>query len=267
VVETNADKAEVLCAQFFLPKPAVSAVPTQPTYPKPAWKFEPPTDSQILQAFKGMKRGKATMPGTVPNDVLNICADLLAPYIGPIYRATFILKDYPAAFSTTNTIVFWKPGKDNYSDPNAWRPIVLSNGWGRGLNATINADLMARCELHKILPANHFGGRPGRSTADSLQTVVSITKNAWRAGDVVSFLLLDIKGAFPSVDIPMLLHDMRMQRIPREITDWLRRRFSQRKTTLLFDNFVSEVFNVANGLDQGDPLSQLLYILYNAALF
>ncbi|KAF8998478.1 hypothetical protein BDZ89DRAFT_969961, partial [Hymenopellis radicata] len=34
-----------------------------------------------------------------------------------------------------------------------------------------------------------------------------------------------------------------------------------------FDDFVSEIFSMLNGLDQGDPFSQLLYILYNASLF
>ena len=41
---------------------------------------------------------------------------------------------------------------------------------------------------------------------------------------------------------------------------------SNRKTRLKFDNYISEIINVANGIGQGDPLSMLLYILYNADL-
>lgn len=65
----------------------------------------------------------------------------------------------------------------------------------------------------------------------------------------------------------MLMHEMRTAGIPNEITEWLERRFSKRKTTLRFDDYASDVFPVMNRLDQGDPFSQLLYILYNASLF
>ena len=39
-----------------------------------------------------------------------------------------------------------------------------------------------------------------------------------------------------------------------------------RKTRLKFDDHVSNIINIENGIGQGDPLSMLLYILYNADL-
>ncbi len=47
--------------------------------------------------------------------------------------------------------------------------------------------------------------------------------------------------------------------------DWLRQRLGGRKTILTFDDFKSIIFDVTNGLDQGDPLSQILYIIYNSS--
>ena len=41
---------------------------------------------------------------------------------------------------------------------------------------------------------------------------------------------------------------------------------TNRRTKLKFDDFTSESINVNNGIGQGDPLSMLLYILYNADL-
>ncbi|KAF9017482.1 hypothetical protein BDZ89DRAFT_920162, partial [Hymenopellis radicata] len=57
-----------------------------------------------------------------------------------------------------------------------------------------------------------------------------------------------------------------MRGIPHQITDWLISRFEKRRTTMAFDDFLSDEFPVENGLDQGDPISQLIYILYNAGL-
>ncbi len=96
--------------------------------------------------------------------------------------------------------------------------------------------------------------------------MVASIKDAWRQGDVVTVLFLDVKGAFPSVDVDMLIHEMLMMGIPVQYMDWLCRRLEGRKTVLTFDDFKSLVFEVTNGLDQGDPLSQILYIIYNSSV-
>ncbi|THU77076.1 hypothetical protein K435DRAFT_703197 [Dendrothele bispora CBS 962.96] len=55
--------------------------------------------------------------------------------------------------------------------------------------------------------------------------------------------------------------------VPGEIVEWLKRRYAGRKTRLLFDDFVSDLFLVLGGEDQGDPFSAIGYILYAAGIF
>ena len=126
--------------------------------------------------------------------------------------------------------------------------------------------MVTMCEQLKILPTNHFGARPGWTTTDSIHLLTKTVKDTWRKNQVVSALFLDVKSAFPSVDITRLVHNMRKQGIPKEYTNWLTRHLRSRQTNLTFDGFQSECFNVKNGLDQGDPLSGILYLLYNSDL-
>ncbi|KZP22588.1 hypothetical protein FIBSPDRAFT_716931, partial [Athelia psychrophila] len=77
---------------------------------------------------------------------------------------------------------------------------------------------------------------------------------------------LDISGAFPNAVIPVLIHNMRKRRIPVEFTDWIVRQNEGRKTRLTFDGFKSEVFEVWNGIDQGNPLSMPIYGFYGPDL-
>jgi Reverse transcriptase (RNA-dependent DNA polymerase) len=91
-------------------------------------------------------------------------------------------------------------------------------------------------------------------------------KDAWHKGQVVSALFLDIKGAFPSVDINRLIHNMRKHGIPQEYTKWMKQRLGNRRTTLSFDDYQTAAFIVVNGLDQGDPYSGICYLLYNTDL-
>ncbi|PBK70567.1 hypothetical protein ARMSODRAFT_1035390, partial [Armillaria solidipes] len=68
------------------------------------------------------------------------------------------MEEYPNVLSATNTIILRKPGKSDYQNPNAYCPIILSDGWGWGLHATLNQDLVAWCEHLGLIPDRHFGG-------------------------------------------------------------------------------------------------------------
>jgi ribonuclease HI len=119
-------------------------------------------------------------------------------------------------------------------------------------------------ERYGLLPATHFGFRPGRTTTDAILLAEKFVRDAWRRGDVVSGLFLDVSGAFPSVHLPRLIHNLRSRGVPVEVTDWITAKLSDRSTTLSFDGFRSDAFPVLGGLDQGCPLSGILYIFYNA---
>ncbi|KAJ3979116.1 hypothetical protein F5890DRAFT_1421827, partial [Lentinula detonsa] len=157
IAEENTEKEQIYRDAFFPAPPEVSNVPVNTSYPPPKWDFTPPTDRQILQAIRRLKNGKATRPGTIPNDVFKATAELITPHLGPIYRATFTLNTYPDEWSRTETIVLKKPGKADYRDPNAWRPITLSNGHGRLLNSCIAEEITKQAELLGLIPAMQFG--------------------------------------------------------------------------------------------------------------
>ena len=261
---TNTEKSRLFYEAFYPEVPRQGSEESSFTYPPQKWKFTPITDDQITRAIDNMLPYKATAPDTVPNCVLKEAKQLLVPYLGPLFQATFNIGYYPEQWARTLTIVLKKPGKTNYEMPNAWRPISLSNGFARLLNACISNELVNRCEIHDILPKNHFGARPGHSTTQAVHYLAASIKNAWQKRKVVSALFLDVKGAFPSVDISRLQHDMRLRGIPKEYTDWIARRMQGRKTRLSFDDYTSEAFAVENGLDQGDPFSVIGYMIYNS---
>lgn len=114
-------------------------------------------------------------------------------------------------------------------------------------------------EKYGLLPNNSFGGRAGRSCTNSLMVNVDWIHKKWREGKLVSGLFLNISGVFPNTVIPALIHNMRKQRIPAELTDWIMRQNDGRTTRLSFDGFKLASFSVRNGVDQGNPLRMPLY--------
>lgn len=121
-------------------------------------------------------------------------------------------------------------------------------------------------ETHNLLPGTHFRGRPGRSTKDSLHLLENTIRHAWRQKKVVSALFLDIEGAFPNTVTDRLIHNMKVCHLPPEIITYTERMLWGRKTKLCFDDYTSEWFDITNGIGQGDPLSMILYIIYNSDL-
>ena len=45
--------------------------------------------------------------------------------------------------------------------------------------------------------------------------------------------------------------------------EWLGRQLEGGQTTLVFDNYQSELFDIKDGLDQGDAQSLIVWIIYN----
>ena len=263
---TNPAKAAVFHRSFFPPPPLTSNTPPDPTYPEPAWAFRAITDQQVERVFRLMKPHKATFTGSLHNDFMRHTSDLIAPLYAPLYCATFMLEYYPDTWKQTETIVLRKPNRGDYHDPNSWRPIVLSKGEARALNKCIAEDLSWGCEAKQLLPTQHYGGCPGRRATDAVMAMVAEIKNAWRNGKVATAIFLDVKGAYPSTDVEMLRHEVRLAGIPTQYTEWLQRRMAGRTTTISFNGHQSVAFAVENGLDQGDPASGILYSLYNAGL-
>jgi hypothetical protein len=179
---SNDDKARIFYKAFFPAKPLVSTVPAGYEYPDPKWEHAPITDEQIGAAIQALKPRKASKIDSVTNDVLINTRELIIPHIGPLFRATDTLKWYPQRWKVMQTPIIKKPGKADYTVPGAWRPVVLSDGFARLLNRCKTEYLMDNCERMGVLQSNHFGGRPGRSTVDSVHLLVKTVKDTWQKG-------------------------------------------------------------------------------------
>ena len=260
----NEGKSRALHEVFFYSPPEDFGVDPDYQYPEPSFGFEEVTDEQIERVAGTLNPYKAPGINGISNSVLTHCADILAPHLGPIFRASFNADYYPAKWKKYKTVVLRKPGKPDYTVPNAYRPIALLDVFAKLLSACVKEMWEYHVERLDLLPQNQYGGRKGRTASDSVHSLVSFAKDAWRRKQEVVILFLDIKGAFPNVAIPVLIHDMRKMGFHPKYTRWITTKTANRETVLAFDDFVSRPFKVIHGLDQGCNLSPFLYNCYSA---
>ena len=261
---TNPDKAKALAKSFFPAKPDDPGIPNDHAYPNECCKPDRITKEQIISQFRKLKPYKAPGPDGIPNIILTKCADLLTDQLYYIYKAMVERNFHYAPWKTFTTVVLRKPGKPRYDIPKAYRPIALLNTMWKVLAGIIADQITFYSEKYHLLPANHFGGRPGRTTTDAVLLITHKIKSAWRQGNVSSILFLDVEGAFPNAVPARLVHNLRKRQIPRRYTNFISEMLDGRSTRLKFDDHTSEPIKIDNGIGQGDPLSMVLYQFYNA---
>jgi len=169
-----------LAKGFFPPKPAESTVETSTKYPKQCQGGVKITVDQIQKQLQKLKPYKAPGPDGILDVVLTKCADLLTDRLLNIYNTMFEWKLMYKLWKTFTTVVLRKPGKPRYDAPKAYRPIALLNTLWKVLTAIVVGQLTFIMEKHQLLPANHFGGRPGRMTTDAMHLLANTIKASWR---------------------------------------------------------------------------------------
>jgi hypothetical protein len=152
---------------------------------------------------------KAHGPDDIPNVVIQRCAPLIHDRLIRIYQAVLDLNLYYDPWKVFTTVVLRKPNKPSYVVPKAYRPIALLSSMAKVLTSLVAEIISNLVETHNLLPKNHFGGRPGRTTTDAIQYLVHKIKDAWRDDQVVSVLFLNVEGAFPNAVTSRLLHNLK----------------------------------------------------------
>ena len=261
---SNEDKARVIAESFFPPPPATTSVPPDFRYPKPVAYRAKFTKEQILRMIRKLSPYKTPGPDGIPNIVFKQCADILVDHLYHIYNASLQDGYYFPAWLESLTAVIRKPGRQAYDVPKSYRPIALLNTIAKIFTALVAEDITTLAEQHKLLPACHFGGRPGLRTTDSMHLLTHRIKQAWRNGRVASILFLDIEGAFPNAVKDRLLHNMRKRRVPDKLVNIVDVALTGRLTRLRFDDYISGDIPLQNGIGQGDPMSMIIYLFYNA---
>ena len=266
LVSDNNEKAKLFARTFFPPPPLHTSVPLNHEYPAPLPSPSQITAQQIEEQIRRLSPYKAPGQDEIQNIVLQKCLDLILDYLLHIFRAILNLGTYYDPWRESITIILRKPGKPSYETAKAYRPIALLSTVAKVLTAIVAEDMSRLVEYHQLLPNTHFGGRPGRATTDAIHYLLQRIKEAWQKDMVASVLFLDVEGAFPNAVTDRLIHNLRRRRIPTIYINFIKQLLSNRRTKLKFDDYTSEAFDILNRIGQGDPLSMLLYIIYNADL-
>ena len=143
--------------------------------------------------------------------------------------------------------------------PNEFRPITVSSVLIRLYHKTLSRRLERLCPPS----VRQKAFRSGDGIAENLCILQALLKKAQdpRVPRDLALAFLDVRKAFDSVAHGSLLKAAERAGVPKPVTEYIGRFYSNSTTRLRFRGGLSHVISVKQGVKQGDPLSCILFNL------
>ena len=156
-----------------------------------------------------------------------------------------------------NVIFIPKPGKPDYTERRAFRPISLMSVLFKTLERLtlwhIEEANLSRFPMHK----DQFGFRKGVSTDHALSKAVNIIEKGLNQGKYVLGVFCDISGAFDNVNLLSITNSMRDRGIDEKIIHWYDHFLRARKCSSTLGNSMA-IIQPGKGAPQGGVLSAII---------
>ncbi|MBW0522164.1 hypothetical protein O181_061879 [Austropuccinia psidii MF-1] len=205
-------------------------------------------DAERESCMDMLPNQKAAGLDRIPNKTLKIAKTILAPHLAKAFNECLQIGEFPNIWKVALTAILKKAAKEDYSNPNSYRPIALLSTLGKIFERLINDRLVHWAEKTDAIAQGHMGGRRGRNINDALVLFTTWIKAKWREGKTVTGVFLDVKSAYPTVHKERLLHTLQSKGAPAYLVNVIVSFLSDRHTKIKLNDFVSNNFPIEQGL-------------------
>lgn len=221
------------------------------------------TATELEQAMKWMKTGKAPGPDGIPVEFYKKYWPLLGPSLVSVLNKGLSGEGFPQNF-VQGTVVLINKNKGDIENLAAWRPITLLN---------IDYKILA-----KVI-ANKIQGNMGDWISEFQAASVSdryIHSKIWELRDTIEWcyeretdgilLSVDQKQAFDRINHSIIRESLIRVGAEKELINAVGMLYRGATSRILVNGNLTGSFNIKKGVRQGCPLSPYLYVIVFDAL-
>ena len=217
-------------------------------------------EQRVKWALNSFSPYKSPGPDGIYPILLQKGAKLLVPHLCRIFKACIAYGYIPKIWRQVKVIYIPKPGKDNYEEARAFRPISLSSFFLKALEKLVDKHIREGPLNKKPLHRLQCAYQPGKSTETALHYVVTKVEEALENKRICVGAFIDIEGAFDRTTFESIKKAATDHGIKPTICKWIEGMLEGRiiQSELLGDELWA---TTTRGCPQGGVLSPILWCL------
>ncbi|GET64616.1 RNA-directed DNA polymerase from mobile element jockey-like [Rhizophagus irregularis DAOM 181602=DAOM 197198] len=223
--------------------------------------MNPSTLDEWLSTVSSTPNGKASGHSMITYEMLKHLGTRISALLLILIQACLSKADISDLWRQAMVFPIPKPHEWKCQLKNT-RPITLLEVIRKSLVKLFYNRLSTIMASHDVLKGGNFAGLPGGSCRDPIITLESIIHDAITYNNPLWILSQDISKAFDSVDLSMLRFALERIRLPASAVKFILSLFTKRTNRVFTAHGSTPAYRVRIGIDQGEVISPLLWVIY-----
>ena len=214
---------------------------------------------EIFAVIKSLSDKVNILTNIKPSLLLKI-HEFIIPTLVRIFNDCMASGIYPQVLKLARVVPIYKSGC--HTDVKNFRPISILNVFNKIFEKIIYTRILSFLNRFKILSQNQFGFTEGRSTTLAIFNFLSDLMVTFNSKKYTVALFLDLRKAFDSVNLDILLAKMERYGIRGRCKELFRSYLYNRAQYVDCNGFYSTTKNTSVGVPQGSVLGPLFFNIF-----
>ena len=216
-------------------------------------------DDVILRELSRLDESKSVGLDGIAAKPLKIAKESVVTSIKDLVNQSLNEGTFITEWKSAKVIPLHKKGDVN--DVKNYRPISVLSAASKIVERIVHKQFYDYLLKHSILSKAQFGFRPGHSTGAALASLTHPWHCAIDIGHIVCAIYVDLRRAFDTVQIYILLCKLRSVGCSEKVLRWFKSYLCERSQNVSFNDVLSDMRNTFAGVPQGSILGPLLFLI------